>query len=249
MKKIIFGINTVNTTIECHSNKIDCIFILDDYTKNNRLNIIFNKIIKKKINFKLINKQYLNKKTQNSSHQGIAAKINFSSYKEDTLKKIIKENKNKFFLILDSITDTHNLGACLRSANAAGIQAVIIPKNRSAKLNATVSKIACGAAESLTIITVTNLSRTLNFLKLNNIYVLGTSQNAKSFLFTSKINFCSIAVVVGSEDKGIRFLTSKYCDNVIKIPMFGNISSLNVSVATGIILFEILRQRINNNIY
>lgn len=248
MKKIIFGIHTINTIIKNCANKIEYLFIIDNYDKNIRLLEIFNKI-KKNFSFKLVTKKWLNKITKNQLHQGIAAQINYHSYKENILEKIIDNTKKNFILVLDSITDPHNLGACLRTANAAGVNAIIIPKNRSSKVNSTVSKVACGAAEISSIITVTNLSRTLNFLKLNNIYVLGASHTAKYSLFNDKINYKSIALVLGSEDKGIRNLTAKNCDKIVKIPMIGEISSLNVSVATGIILFEILRQRITNNIF
>lgn len=121
---------------------------------------------------------------------------------------------------------------------------VIIPKNRSSKINGTVRKVASGAIDTMTIVAVTNLSRTLNFLKLNNIWIIGSSHKAKFSLFDTKMNHPAIAIVVGSEENGMRYLTSKICDEIIKVPMFGDITSLNVSVTTGIILFETVRQRI-----
>lgn len=145
-------------------------------------------------------------------------------------------------LILDGITDPHNLGACLRSAEAAGIDAVIVPKDKSAQLNATAKKVACGAAESVPLIRVTNLARTLRQLQQQHIWIVGTAGEANHTLYESKLTG-AIALVMGAEGEGMRRLTREHCDELISIPMAGVVSSLNVSVATGVCLFEAVRQR------
>nr|WP_241974174.1 23S rRNA (guanosine(2251)-2'-O)-methyltransferase RlmB [Candidatus Pantoea edessiphila] len=176
------------------------------------------------------------------NHQGILATIKYiNQYSENFLKNIIDDVKKPLLLVLDCITDPHNLGACIRTADAAGVNAVIVPKNRSASLNETVQKVSSGAAAHVPLIRVTNISRTLCLLQKHNILVVGTTNTSESNLYQKKLNL-PLALVMGSESTGIRYLTRKYCDELVSIPMYGCISSLNVSVATGICLFEIMRQ-------
>ncbi len=146
-------------------------------------------------------------------------------------------------LVLDGVTDPHNLGACLRSADAAGVDAVVVPKDRSADLNATVRKVACGAAESVPLVRVTNISRTLGALKERGVWLYGTAGEAEQSLYDSDLTG-SVALVMGGEGGGLRRLTRERCDFLVKLPMAGTVSSLNVSVATGICLFEAVRQRL-----
>jgi len=151
-------------------------------------------------------------------------------------------NEPALLLILDSVQDPHNLGACIRSANAAGCHAVIIPKDRAAPLNETAKKAASGAAEFTPIITVTNLSQTIDFLKKQNIWIYGLDGEATKSIY--KENFKSAtAFVMGGEGEGLRRLTRDNCDALLSIPMKGEIESLNVSVAAGVCLFEAARQR------
>nr|WP_281182646.1 23S rRNA (guanosine(2251)-2'-O)-methyltransferase RlmB [Halomonas gudaonensis] len=145
-------------------------------------------------------------------------------------------------LVLDGVTDVHNLGACLRTADAAGVHGVIVPKDKSAPLNATVRKVACGAAESVPVYQVTNLARSLARLKSLGVWLIGTAGEAETMLFDADL--CGpVALVMGAEGKGLRRLTREACDLLVKLPMAGSVSSLNVSVATGIGLFEAVRQR------
>ena len=159
----------------------------------------------------------------------------------DTLKK------PALLLILDGVQDPHNLGACLRSANAAGVDAVIIPKDRAVSLTATVKKIASGAAEITPLISVTNLSRTLVWLKEQGVWLYGMAGDGQKSLYDNTMNYTfPTAFVLGSEGEGLRRLTREHCDEILSIPMAnlsGTVSSLNVSVATGICLFEAVRQR------
>lgn len=145
-------------------------------------------------------------------------------------------------LILEGVTDPHNLGACLRSADAAGAHAVIVPRDRSASLNPTVRKVACGAAETVPLVAVTNLSRTLKQLKQRGLWVVGTAGEADQLIYDVDFTVPSI-IIMGAEGAGMRRLTREHCDYLAKLPMAGSVSSLNVSVATGICLFEAVRQR------
>ncbi|WP_110685510.1 23S rRNA (guanosine(2251)-2'-O)-methyltransferase RlmB [Salinicola aestuarinus] len=145
-------------------------------------------------------------------------------------------------LILDGVTDPHNLGACLRSADAAGVCGVIVPKDKSAPLNATVRKVACGAAESVPVFQVTNLARCMEKLKSQGVWLIGTAGEAEGLLFDADLTV-PCGLVMGAEGKGLRRLTREACDSLIKLPMQGHVTSLNVSVATGVCLFEALRQR------
>ena len=145
-------------------------------------------------------------------------------------------------LVLDGVQDPHNLGACLRVADAMGAHAVVVPKDRAAGLNATVRKVASGAAETVPLVTVTNLARSLREIKEAGIWVVGAAGEAQSDLFTAKLDG-PIAWVLGAEGEGLRRLTRETCDQLVRIPMFGSVESLNVSVASGICLYETRRQR------
>ena len=150
--------------------------------------------------------------------------------------------KTPLLLVLDGVTDPRNLGACLRSANAAGVDAVLLPKRHSAPLNAAALKTAAGGAESLKLVEVTNLARRLAWLKDQGIWIIGAAGEGKLQWNTVDLTV-GCALVVGSEDRGLRALTEKCCDQLVHIPMSGTVSSLNVSVACGVLLFEAVRQR------
>jgi len=151
-------------------------------------------------------------------------------------------DKPPFLLILDHVQDPHNLGACLRSADAAGVDAVITPKDRSVSLTETVLLVACGAAESIPFVQVTNLARTMRQLKESGIWIIGTADQADKSLYETDLTG-PLALAMGSEGKGLRRLTRELCDFLVSLPMAGRVESLNVSVATGICLFEAVRQR------
>ncbi len=150
-------------------------------------------------------------------------------------------------MCLDGITDPHNLGACLRSADAAGAHALIMPKDKSAPLNATVSKVACGAAENIPVYSVTNLARTLQKLQDKGVWIFGTAGEAEQTIYEQDLTI-STAIIMGAEGEGMRRLTREHCDFLVKLPMSGVVSSLNVSVATGICLYEAVRQRLSKKI-
>jgi 23S rRNA (guanosine2251-2'-O)-methyltransferase len=154
----------------------------------------------------------------------------------------LEQRTAPLLLVLDGVTDPHNLGACLRVADGAGAHAVIAPKDHAAGINATVAKVASGAAETMPYFMVTNLARTLNELKERNIWIVGTSDAAPKTLYQADLRGAT-ALVLGAEGAGMRQLTAKTCDDLVQIPMHGAVESLNVSVASGICLYEALRQR------
>lgn len=178
-------------------------------------------------------------------HQGLVARVEpvaLSRSLDDTLDELDSVEGNPLLLVLDGITDPHNLGACLRVADGAGAHAVIAPKDHAVGVNATVSKVASGAAETVPYFMVTNLARTLNELKERNIRVIGTSDTATQSLYDIDLTG-PVALVLGAEGAGMRQLTTKTCDELVSLPMRGAVESLNVSVASGVCLYEALRQR------
>ncbi|MFM8453917.1 MAG: 23S rRNA (guanosine(2251)-2'-O)-methyltransferase RlmB [Gammaproteobacteria bacterium] len=176
-------------------------------------------------------------------HQGLALAIpDQAEYSEFDLPEIAAVSKNSLFLILDGIQDPHNLGACIRTAEAAGVQALIIPKDKAVQITPTVRKIACGAAEILPTVSVTNLARALIWLKEQGVWLIGTDMNTPQSLYQVDLTG-PIGIVMGAEGTGLRALTKKHCDILAHIPMFGSTESLNVSVSTGICLYEAIRQR------
>lgn len=177
-------------------------------------------------------------------HQGVLAMVSPSQiWGEAMLDELLDRiGEPALLLVLDGVTDPHNLGACLRTADAAGVHAVIIPKDKSATLNATVRKVACGAAEVVPLVAVTNLSRTLQHLQKKGVWIAGTAGEAEASIYQQDLSG-PLALVMGAEGKGMRRLTRENCDYLVKLPMLGSVSSLNVSVATGVCLFEIRRQR------
>lgn len=177
-------------------------------------------------------------------HQGVIALCESGQTYDEKYLLQLAENKaaEGLFLVLDGVTDPHNLGACLRSADGAGVHAVIVPKDNSVGLTPVVQKVACGAAETVPLVMVTNLTRTLEKLQQQGAWVVGAAGEAEQFIYDIDLTG-PMVLVMGAEGRGIRQLTRKQCDYLAKLPMAGEVSSLNVSVATGICLFEIVRQR------
>lgn len=189
-------------------------------------------------------KQTLDKLAQYGRHQGVVLrkrKGKKAADDLDTLLNNIDTNVLPLFLVLDGVQDPHNLGACLRTADAAGVKAVIIPKARTASLTATVSKVASGAAENVPLIEVTNLARTLREMQEAGIWIIGTADDVPDRIYQVDLNR-PLALVMGGEGEGLRENTRKHCDVLVSIPMAGIVESLNVSVASGICLFEAVRQ-------
>ncbi len=192
-------------------------------------------------------------KLVNARHQGTVAQLREGAGREDAAASnlwaeadLLHAVENKvgpvLILVLDGVTDPHNLGACLRSADAAGVDAVVVPRDNSADLTPVVRKVACGAAEVVPFVRVTNISRTLQALQERGVWLYGTDGEAEKSIYDSDLT-TSLALVMGAEGKGMRRLTREQCDYLICLPMAGSVSSLNVSVAAGIVLFEVVRQR------
>jgi 23S rRNA (guanosine2251-2'-O)-methyltransferase len=182
------------------------------------------------------------KLSRSHGHQGVAARV-APLPKQNSLDELLENIASPaLILVLDGVTDPHNLGACLRVADATGVHAVIAPKDHAVGLNATVAKVASGAAETVPYFMVTNLARTLEDLKSCDIWCLGTSDDAPKTLYEVDLKV-PVALVLGAEGEGIRQLTRKTCDELVRLPMKGAVESLNVSVASGVCLYEALRQR------
>ncbi|GFN46778.1 23S rRNA (guanosine(2251)-2'-O)-methyltransferase RlmB [Candidatus Regiella insecticola] len=246
MDEMIYGIHAVKALLEKEPHRLLEIFIQKD-RHDRRLRSLISEMEAEGLQVQMAKRQWLDNQVNHEVHQGIVAKIRQGrQYQENDLlqliEKLLADKKDPLLLILDGVTDPHNLGACLRSADAAGVHAVIVPKDHSAPLNATVKKVASGAAETVPLIVVTNLARTLRLLKEHNIWIVGTAGDAEQNLYQWKIQK-SMALVMGSEGQGMRRLTRERCDELISIPLAGSVSSLNVSVATGVCLFEVTRQR------
>ncbi|MBF8778966.1 23S rRNA (guanosine(2251)-2'-O)-methyltransferase RlmB [Pseudomonas fulva] len=177
-------------------------------------------------------------------HQGVVAEVSPSQvWGEAMLEELLERSERApLILVLDGVTDPHNLGACLRTADAAGVTAVVIPKDKSATLTPVVRKVACGAAEVIPLVAVTNLARTLEKLQQRGLWVVGTAGEAEQQIYQQDLTG-PLVMIMGAEGKGMRRLTRDHCDFLVKLPMAGSVSSLNVSVATGVCLFEAVRQR------
>lgn len=177
-------------------------------------------------------------------HQGVVADVSPSQvWGEAMLEELLDRHEGPpLLLVLDGVTDPHNLGACLRTADAAGALAVIVPKDKAATLTPVVRKVACGAAEVIPLVAVTNLARSLEKLQQRGLWVVGTAGEADKEIYQQDLTG-PLILVMGAEGKGMRRLTREHCDHLVKLPMAGSVSSLNVSVATGVCLFEAVRQR------
>ena len=183
--------------------------------------------------------KHKNQVTRDNKHSS-ASSIEVKN--EEFLASLLKAKENPLLLVLDCVQDPHNLGACLRSADGAGVDAVIIPKDKSVSLTQAVIKVSCGGAENVPLIKVTNLARTLQKLKDNNVWLVGTTDHAQQSIYDTDLKG-GIAIVMGAEGKGMRRLTEEACDFKVFIPMAGKVECLNVSVAAGVCLFEAVRQR------
>jgi 23S rRNA (guanosine2251-2'-O)-methyltransferase len=239
----IFGFHSIESILKSNPELVLNVLIQNE-RKDKRINELINALSSQKISYSFADKVNLDKISKGELHQGVISSVIPPSIlnEESFIQSITRFNQNSLILILDSIQDPRNLGACLRSANAAGVSHVIINKDGSAPINSLVHRTSAGAVNNLQIFHVTNLSRTIQQIKKRDIWVVGLDGNTESSIYNMNLTG-PIALVVGSEGKGIRSLIKKNCDQIVSIPMAGNIESLNVSVATAIALFETKRQR------
>ncbi|MDO6426277.1 23S rRNA (guanosine(2251)-2'-O)-methyltransferase RlmB [Thalassotalea sp. 1_MG-2023] len=245
--ELAFGIHAVTALIENQPERFKELFLLKG-RDDQRLSTIINLSRKYGIPTQVVQRKVLDDKAKGEQHQGVLAKITQEKQLseadlDDVLLAAERKGEPPFLLILDGVTDPHNLGACLRNADAAGVQAIIVPKDNAARISATVRKVAVGAAETVPLIQVTNLARTMKSLQQQGIWLVGTAGETDCCLYDDVKLDGPMALVMGAEGKGMRRLTKENCDQLVKLPMAGSVSSLNVSVATGICLFEIVRQR------
>lgn len=189
---------------------------------------------------KSMKKEHKGPKIRINKHSDLGADIQV--YHEKELYQILEGKKDPLLLVLDCVQDPHNLGACMRTADGAGVVAVIVPKDNSVTITDTVRRVACGGAENVPFVPVTNLARCLRELKKMNIWLVGTSDKAGKSLYEVDLKG-GIAIVMGAEGKGLRRLTEEECDFLVTLPMQGQVPCLNVSVATGVCLYEAVRQR------
>ena len=241
-QELIYGLHAMTAVIDLEPERIIELFVLKG-RDDERLTHILDEARRHGIGIQFCQRKTLDDKCNGEQHQGVVARAKPGKIlDEHDLDSILKTQASPFILVLDGVTDPHNLGACLRTADAAGVHAVVVPKDKSATLSPIVRKVACGAAEVIPLIQVTNLSRTIKAMQNSGVWIVGTAGEAEQSIFASKLTGPT-ALVMGAEGKGMRRLTRENCDELIKLPMAGSVSSLNVSVATGVCLYEIVRQR------
>ena len=238
-EELVSGLNAVLQIIVTRPKSVHSLFLGNE--PNTRVKSVIKEAEKSKITIHKENSDFFDENFKDVNHQNIAIKCNKRSEESEQFLHTIIDRTELKILILDGISDPHNLGACLRSAAASDVDAVVVPKNKSCHLTPTVRKISCGASELIPFVIVTNIVRTINLLKENGVMVYGSdlqATNAHDEIEFTKKN----ALIIGSESKGIRRLTRENCDKLIKIHMSEKMDSLNASVSAGILLFEISRQ-------
>ena len=242
-QEIICGINVIETVLNLRPGSAKTLFVLDSKS-NSRIKKILSSAKTNQIEISLKTKDFFSNYFGDQNHQGLAMLCNKRIEEQETFLDNLLERDSLFLLILDHITDPHNVGACLRSAAAANVDAVIVPKNRSCHLTPTVRKVSSGGSELVPFVVVTNLVRTIKKMKLSDVNIVGAEKNGETDykeIVLEKKN----ALIIGSEDKGLKKLTAENCDTLIRVDLPGGGESLNASVACGILLFEFVSKSEN----
>lgn len=239
---ICFGIHAVEAKFKS-DNPIQKVYY-QQHTKSKRLDRILTMAHKHHVSVEEVTRTRLDELTAGGNHQGIAivTMVKAKTYHETDLKELLSDKDNALVLLLDGVKDPHNLGACLRSADAFGVTCVIVPKDKACSMTPTVAKVACGAAETVPLIQVTNLVRAMHDLQEWGFWLTGLAGESEQTI-QEMDHAGKVGIVMGSEGEGMRRLTRETCDHLAKIPMVGTVESLNVSVATGVVLYEVLRSR------
>jgi len=239
----IFGIHAVTALLEKQSSRIIRLYVQQE-RHDKKIQMLIQLAKNQGVSIELASRQELDSLTHEANHQGIVAFCTQTIfYSENDLSGLLQNaNQPPLVLILDGIQDPHNLGACFRSADAFGVNLIIAPKDKSAGITPVVSKVASGAVDTIPFVPVTNLVRVMEQLKELGLWIYGAAGEASQSLYQTDLTG-SAAIVLGSEGSGMRRLTREHCDVLINIPMLGSVSSLNISVAAGIFLFEATRQR------
>jgi 23S rRNA (guanosine2251-2'-O)-methyltransferase len=242
-EQFVYGLHAVTALLKNRHRTTYQLFVNQERT-DSRVQHLLELATNRHIPIELLTIQKMNQRFTKTSHQSVVARTSsLPDYCESDLFDLLAANdKPANILILDGITDPHNLGACLRTADAAGVDFIIVPKDKSASITPVVSKIASGAAESIPLVRVTNLARAIDSVKQAGAWVYGAAATANQVIYQLNLT-TPVALVIGAEGHGLRRLTQERCDGLFSLPMFGSIESLNASVATGIVLYEIVRQR------
>ncbi len=239
--EIIFGFHAVESVL--NNDPANILQLLVERNRHDkRLQAIIARAESQGIAIDYLKAADLEKQCQSRKTQGVALRYKGVAGQSEKSLDALLEKDDVFLLILDGVQDPHNLGACLRSADAAGVDAVIAPKDRAVGITSTVRKVACGAAESVPFIQVTNLARSMKQMQQAGVWIVGTAGEADALIYDVALTG-KLGLVMGAEEKGMRRLTREHCDHLVKLPMAGQVESLNVSVATGVCLFEAVRQR------
>ncbi len=239
-QELVCGINAVNEIISIRPSSVTTLFTEED--KGKRIQELDQLAKQNNIEVVLQDSSFFQKNFSEMNHQSVAIICHKRLEENENFLENLFEKKNLLLLILEHITDPHNVGACIRTAAAAGVDAIIVPKNRSCHLTPTVRKISSGGAELIPFIVVTNIVRTINKLQSEGVMIYGTDMKA-SKLHNEITYGDKSALIIGSEDKGLKRLTLENCDEIIKVKMPGRIESLNASVSTGIMLFQMINQQ------
>ena len=239
--EIIFGFHALQVVLKTASERVQQVYMVKG-RQDQRAQTLLSQLQEKGFKPTLVERSFLDDLCD-GQHQGVVAQVRpGKTHSENSLYELVPNIEGTpLILVLDGVTDPHNLGACLRTADAAGVHAVVVPKDNSAGLTDVARKVASGAADTVPLIPVTNLARCLKKLQELGLWVAGTAGEATSDIYESDLKGPRV-IVMGAEGKGMRRLTRECCDTLVKIPMLGEVSSLNVSVATGVVLFEVVRQ-------
>ena len=240
----LFGLHSVQAALDYTPKKIHKAWV-DSGRQDKRLTQAIDDLSALGIEPEKVDRKKLDRLADNNNHQGIVIEVEMPGELSESDLKTAVENLSEtaLFLVLDNVQDPHNLGACLRTADATGVHGVIITKDNSTGITPTVCKVASGAAETVPVYQVTNLSRTLRWLKGEGLWIMGAAGETAQTVYKSDFTV-PMALVVGAEGKGLRRLTKEQCDVLVSVPMLGQVDSLNLSVATGVLLYEAVRQRL-----
>jgi len=239
----IVGIHAAQSAFMYSPQKITRVW-LNTERSDKRLETLLETLAELNVPTEKVDRKKLDKLADGMNHQGVVLEVSLpEELSENELKTAVEHlTETTLFLVLDNVQDPHNLGACLRTADATKVHGIIITKDNAVGITPTVCKVASGAAETVPVYMVTNLARTLRWLKSEGLWIIGTAGEAQNTLYQTDFTV-PMALVIGAEEKGMRRLTREQCDLLVKLPMLGTVESLNLSVATGVLLYEILRQR------
>jgi 23S rRNA (guanosine2251-2'-O)-methyltransferase len=238
---ILYGINTVTEALKARGRAFEWVAVAKE-RKDIRLQRVIDECRKIGVPVRVLSRMELDELASNTAHQGVVAATSAKQYSDLDDLVAARRGERSLIVVLDGVEDPHNLGAILRTADAAGADGVVIPERRSAAVTGTVAKVSAGASEHLPIAKVTNISRTLEELKAKDLWIVGLDERGEQTY--DQVDYkMHCAIVLGAEGKGLHDLVRKHCDFLVSIPMLGQVPSLNVSVAAGIVLYEVVRQR------